>query len=151
MLLRDTILAYLHFVSIIATVSVVVTEYVLCRPGLDAKRLKVLARIDLWYLFFALAALTTGFSRAIWGIKGWSFYSHNPVFWVKISLFVAVGLLSIIPTLRFIRWGKVLATDKTSTIVEEEVNSMSRYIRIELILLALIPLMATLMSRGYGY
>ena len=151
MLLRDTILAYLHFLSIIATVSVVVAESGLCRPGLDAKRLKLLARIDLWYLFMALAALATGFSRAIWGVKGWSFYSQNPLFWVKITLFVAVGLLSIIPTLRFIRWGKQFSSDSATVLADGEVQSMSRYITLELILLALIPLMATLMSRGFGY
>ena len=65
MLLRDTILAYLHFLSIIATVSVVVAELALCRPGLDAKRLKVLARIDLWYLFMALAAQVTRYLAAL--------------------------------------------------------------------------------------
>lgn len=151
MLLRDSLLAYLHFVSIIATASVVVAEFALCRAGLDLQRLKVLARIDLGYLFLAVAALATGFSRAIWGVKGWSFYAHNPVFWIKISLFVIIGLISIVPTLRFIRWSKQMASDSIQVVPMDEVNQISRYILVEILVLALIPLMATLMSRGYGY
>ncbi|MFN8441963.1 MAG: DUF2214 family protein [Caldilineaceae bacterium] len=151
MLLRDTVLAYLHFISILATASVLVAEAALCMPGLDEKRLRVLSRLDLWYLFIALATLASGFSRAIWGAKGWSFYAHNPIFWVKISLFVVVGLISIVPTLRFIRWSKEMNTAPTPTVQENEVRSMSRYIRAELIVLAFIPLMATLMARGFGY
>lgn len=151
MLLRDTILAYLHFISILATASVLVAEAVLCMPGLDEKRLRVLSRLDLWYLFIALATLASGFSRAIWGAKGWNFYAHNPVFWVKISLFVVVGLISIIPTLRFIRWGREMKTTLSATVQENEVRLMSRYIWTELIVLAFIPLMATLMARGFGY
>ncbi len=133
MLLRDTILAYLHFISIPATASVLAAEAVLCMPGLDEKRLRVLSRIDLWYLIVALATLASGFSRAIWGAKGWNFYAHNPVFWVKISLFVVVGLISIVPTLRFIRWSREIKTTPSQTVQENEVRSMSRYIWAELI------------------
>jgi putative membrane protein len=151
MFFQDALLAYLHFLALIGTVATVVAEAVLCRPGLDERRLKVLGRVDLWYLVMALLALASGFGRAIWGLKGWAFYANNPVFWVKIGLFVLVGLLSIVPTIRFIRWAKTLAATPGTTVADGEVKAMSRYIVIELGLLALIPLMAVLMSRGFGY
>lgn len=151
MFLQDALLAYLHFIALIGTVATVVAEAALCRPGLDERRLKMLGRVDLWYLVMALLALASGFGRAIWGIKGWGFYAGNPLFWVKISLFILVGLLSLVPTLRFIRWAKEVAAAPGLTVADGEVKAMSRYITLELGLLAMIPLMAVLMSRGFGY
>lgn len=151
----DALLAYAHFVSIIAVVSTVIAEAVLCRPGLTLQWAQRLSRVDLLYLITAALALTTGLLRLFFGAKGAAFYYNNPVFWVKIGLFVTVGLISIIPTLRFMRWTKALQTDTTHVIegvIEDgELAGTARIIYLELGLLALIPLMATLMARGFGY
>lgn len=150
-MLQDALLAYLHFISIIATIATVGIEAALCRPGLTKYSLKLLGRVDLVYLVAALLAVTTGLLRAFFGIKGWMFYQQNPVFWIKISLFVAVGLISILPTIRFIRWGKHLAADAGAVLSQHEIAGTARFIYIELLLLALIPLCASLMARGFGY
>lgn len=147
----DALLAYTHFISIIATVSTVMAEAVLCRPGLTLPWAQRLGRVDLLYLVMAALALTTGLLRLFFGIKGSAFYFGNPVFWVKISLFIAVGLISIIPTLRFIRWTKRLNANSSTVIEEDEITATARIIYIELALLALIPLMGALMARGLGW
>lgn len=148
----DAILAYLHFVSIIAVVSTVVTEAFLCRPGLTLPWVQRLGRVDLLYLVTAVLALSSGLLRLFFGAKGAAFYYNNPVFWGKIGLFIIVGLISIIPTIRFIRWAKRLESDESnSTIGHQEVTSTAMIIYLELGLLALIPLMGSLMSRGFGY
>lgn len=147
----DALLAYTHFISIIATVSTVMAEAVLCRPGLTLPWAQRLGRVDLLYLVTAALALTTGLLRLFFGIKGSAFYFGNPVFWVKISLFIAVGLISIIPTLRFIRWTKRLNANSSTVIEEDEITATARIIYIELALLALIPLMGALMARGLGW
>ena len=147
----DALLAYTHFISIIATVSTVMAEAILCRPGLTLPWAQRLGRVDLLYLVTAALALTTGLLRLFFGIKGSAFYFGNPVFWVKISLFIAVGLISIIPTLRFIRWTKRLNANSSTVIEEDEITATARIIYIELALLALIPLMGALMARGLGW
>lgn len=151
MLWLDALLAYAHFVAIIATASTVIAEAILCRPGLTLPWAQRLGRVDLFYLITAAFALTTGVLRLFFGIKGSAFYVGNPVFWIKISLFVAVGLISIIPTLRFIRWTKRLAANNGTVIAEEEITGTARIIYVELALLALIPLMGALMARGFGW
>lgn len=151
MLWLDALLAYAHFVAIIATASTVIAEAILCRPGLTLPWAQRLGRVDLFYLVTAAFALTTGLLRLFFGIKGSAFYVGNPVFWIKISLFVAVGLISIIPTLRFIRWTKRLAANNGTVIAEDEIMGTARIIYVELALLALIPLMGTLMARGFGW
>ena len=151
MLWLDALLAYTHFVAIIGTVSTVVVEAVLCRPGLTLPWAQRLGRVDLFYLVMAALALTTGFLRVFFGIKGSTFYFSNPVFWIKIGIFIAVGLISILPTLRFLRWTKTLQANEGGVIEAAEVIGTARIVYIELVLLALIPLMATLMARGFGW
>ena len=150
-MLQDALLAYTHFVAIIATVATVSIEALLCRPGLNQRWLKLLGRVDLLYLVAAGLAVTTGLLRAFLGVKGWAFYQNNPVFWLKIGLFVAVGLISILPTMRFIGWGKRLTNAADATLTDSEISATARIIYIELFLLALIPLCASLMARGFGY
>ena len=148
----DATLAYLHFVSIIAVVSTVVTEAFLCRPGLTLPWVQRLGRVDLLYLVTAILALSSGLLRLFFGAKGAAFYYNNPVFWVKIGLFIIVGLISIIPTMRFILWAKRLqGGERNSTIGDQEATGTAAIIYLELGLLALIPLMGSLMAHGFGY
>lgn len=147
----DAILAYAHFISIILVVATVIAEAVLCRPGLTAQWAQRLGRIDILYLVAAILVLTSGLSRLFFGARGSAFYVNNPVFWVKMGLFLAAGLISIIPTLRFIRWTKALRANTVTAISNSELAGTARIIYLELVLLALIPLMATLMARGIGY
>jgi putative membrane protein len=147
----DALLAYAHFISIIAVVATVAIEAVLCRPGLTLRWAQRLGRIDLFYLVTALLAVTTGLLRVFFGAKGVAFYVNNPIFWVKITLFIVVGLISIIPTLRFIRWTRTMQKDKAISINDHELAGTARIIYLELALLAFIPLMGSLMARGFGF
>ena len=92
-----------------------------------------------------MAVIVLGFSRAVFAAKGWAYYSHNGFFWAKIGCFAAIGLLSAPPTLAFMRWRKS-ATAPT----DAAVKSVRRYLHIEVMLFALLPLFAAAMARGYG-
>lgn len=47
-------------------------------------------------------------ARAKYAAKGWDYYQHNPYFWAKMAAFAIVGMLSIPPTIAFIRWKRAL-------------------------------------------
>ena len=47
--------------------------------------------------------LLTGAARVIWGAKGMGWYLTNPLLHVKFTLFIVMGLLSIGPTLAYLR------------------------------------------------
>src|SRR5690606_33441962 len=121
-----------------------------CRPGLTTESIRLLARVDLLYMASALVALATGVIRLLWFAKGPAFYLYNPVFYVKIALFAAVGLMSIPPTLQFLRWTRALQGGARNVAEPWQVARVSRYLAAELVLFALIPLMAVLMARGIG-
>jgi putative membrane protein len=146
----DAILAYLHFAAIFTLIWFLAKEWTLLRAGAANVEVERLALADAGFGIAAGAVLVTGALRAVYGIKGWTFYAHNFAFHVKIGLFVLVALISIAPTLRFMRWRKARRQDAAFRVSEAEWKSARRLVMIELHLVALIPLAAVIMSRGLG-
>ncbi|HSS06538.1 MAG TPA: DUF2214 family protein [Rhodanobacteraceae bacterium] len=144
----DAILAYLHFAAIFTLIWFLAKEWTLLRAGFSSDGLERLARADAGFGIAAGLVLVTGALRAVFGVKGWAFYAHNPAFHVKIGLFVVVGLISIAPTLQFLRWRKALRNNAAFRVRETDWTSARRLVLIELHLVALIPFAAVLMSRG---
>jgi len=89
--------------------------------------------------------LIVGFSRAIFAAKGWDYYEHNAFFWAKIGTFVAIGILSVPPTLAFLKWRRTGAPP-----TDAAVHQARRYLWMELALFPLLPTFAAAMARGYG-
>lgn len=144
----DAILAYLHFAAIFTMIWFLAKEWTLLRAGVDALDLERLARADAGFGILAGLVLLSGAARAVYGLKGWAFYAHNPVFHLKVGLFVLVGLLSIAPTRAFLRWRKARRAEPGWHVPEAEWRRARRFVMIELHLIALIPLAAVLMARG---
>ena len=148
--MTEVLVVYLHIAAMILIAVFLAIEYLVCVPGLTRERVKLLARIDLLYLIAAVFALATGLARLFWYGKGAVFYLHNPVFYVKLALFVAVGLISIPPTIQYLRWMRLLGTSAGAVAKDFEVLRSRRYVLVELVLFSLIPLLAVMMARGIG-
>jgi len=145
----EPLLAYLHYLTIILIGAFLTAELILCRPGLTAAQVRLLPRLDIVFFVSALGALATGLLRLSFYAKGVGFYLPNPAFIAKMALFLAVALMSIFPTLRFIRWRNGLEAGSGPP-TADEVARVRRVLHIELGLFALMPLMAVLMARGIG-
>lgn len=146
----DAILAYLHYTAIFLLFSFLVVETMMMRGALDAPAVRLLGRVDIWFFGSAIAALVTGFMRLVWGAKGPDFYLASWPVYAKVGLFVAVGAMSVWPTLRFIQWRRMFERDPAWKVPDAERRLARRFVMIELHLAALIPLMAVIMSRGLG-
>lgn len=149
-MILDAILAYLHFAAIFTLFAFLTAQAMLMREPLDHAGVRRLSRMDLWYFGSAMAALLTGFLRLGLGAKGAEFYMGSWPFYVKLGLFVAVGLISIKPTMTFIRWRKSFEHDAAWKLAPEEQAAMRKLVMIEVHLAALIPLFAVIMARGLG-
>jgi putative membrane protein len=143
----DALLAYAHHLAAFGMVAVLAAEVALLSSSLTPQRLRVLGPLDSVYGALAVTVLVIGGLRAVYGAKGWAFYADNPAFWAKLAVFGAAALISIVPTVRFLRWRKhgdvaaaeaLRASTRTFTIVQAA-------------LLAAIPLLAALMARGIGH
>lgn len=150
-MILDALLAYLHYTAILILASALGAEALLLRAQAGADTLRSLARADVLYGISSGFVVLTGLLRVFYGAKGASFYTGNPVFWTKLGLFIVVGLLSLQPTLKFIRWRRTLVTDPAFAPAARELASVRRVVFIELHLLALIPLAAVFMARGLGF
>ena len=149
-MILDAILAYLHFAAIFILFSFLSVQLLMLRGALDARAIRLLGRVDLWYFGAAIAVLLTGFLRLGLGAKGADFYLGSWPFYVKLALFVAVGLLSVQPTLTYVRWRRAFDHDPAWQLAEAERKRVRRLVMIEVHLAALIPLFAVIMSRGLG-
>jgi putative membrane protein len=145
MLDLDLVLAILHHLIVFALVAIIFVELVSVRSGMDAESARRVAAIDAWYGILAGLIVFVGFGRAIFAAKGWYYYAHNLFFWAKISTFVIIGLLSIPPTLAYLKWRK-----ESMTPTDEVVANVRRYLWIEAVLLAPLVAFAAAMARGYG-
>jgi putative membrane protein len=147
----DAILAYLHFTAIFVLFSFLVVETMMMRGALDMAAVRLLGRVDVWYFGAAIAVLATGFARLVWGAKGADFYLSAWPIYVKVGLFLAVGMISVGPTLRFIRWRRMFERDAGWRVPDAERRHVRRLIMVEVHLAALIPLFAVIMARGLGH
>ena len=143
----ELLLRYLHFVSIFTIVGVLVSEHVLLKKTLTRAEIGRLARIDAVYGLAALTLLTVGFTLWLGGFgKPAVYYTMNWIFHLKLGFFLMIGILSIYPTVFFIRHRK---GDQAELVAVPA--SIFWMLRLELLLLALIPLLAGLMARGAGF
>ncbi|MFT4267333.1 MAG: DUF2214 family protein [Xenophilus sp.] len=146
----EAILAYLHILAILTMVVFISSEAALCRvEWMNAKVVERLARVDLVYGIAAVAVLATGVARTVWGVKGTSWYWTHPLLHVKLTLFVIVGVMSVFPTLSYLRWRRRLRADGTLP-AEAEVRRTRRLVMVQAHLIALIPLFAVFLARGFG-
>ncbi len=100
----EILLRYVHFISIFAIVGSLVSEHLLLKKSMTRAEIARVARIDAVYGIAALTLVTAGLT--LWlgsvGKPSW-FYSKNWIFHTKITLVAIVGLLSIYPTVFFLR------------------------------------------------
>jgi len=143
----EIFLRYVHFICIFIIFSTLVSEHLLLKKELARQEIGRLAKIDAVYGIAALALLSAGLTLWLGSVgKPAVYYSKNWVFHTKLTLFLLVGLLSIHPTVFFIRNRKG-SPEETIQIPK----SVFMALRAELALLVIIPLLAGLMAKGVGY
>jgi putative membrane protein len=138
---------YFHFISIFALVSTVVAEHLLLKKEMTRAELTRISRIDAVYGLAAILVVTAGLTLWFSGIgKPSVYYSKNWIFHLKVTMVVIVGLLSIYPTVFFIKNRKGNSNDVVTI-----PSIIFMLIRLELLILLVTPLFAAMMARGVGF
>jgi putative membrane protein len=149
-MILDAALAYLHFTFVFILVASIAAEAFVLRLPITAPVIRLLARIDLFYGISAGGLLIAGFSRVYFGARGADFYFESHAFWGKIATFALIGIISIWPTMTFLRWSRAAKRDEAFAPAPEAVKQVRRLVLIEAHLLALLLLFAVMMARGLG-
>lgn len=143
----EIILRYVHFISIFTIVGSLVSEHLLLKKELSRSEIDRLSKIDAVYGLAAITLLSAGLTLWLGEVgKPAIYYSKNWIFHAKLSLFVTIGILSIYPTIFFIKNRKGHPEEKIK--IPPAIFWMLRF---ELLLLFIIPLLAGLMARGVGF
>ena len=149
-MLVESLLAYAHFTAILSLVVFLTSEAALCRPEwMRPEIVERLVTVDRIYGIAALTVLATGLVRVYFGTKGAAWYWGNWLLHAKLAAFVAVALISIAPTLRFMRWRKALRADG-SLPAAEEVRKARKLVMLQAHIIPFIPLAAVFLARGFG-
>jgi putative membrane protein len=139
-----TLFAFLHHVCAFTLVSAVAIEFALIRGELtlsSARRLQVLG-------IAAGALLVIGLLRVFFFEKGADYYFHSHAFMTKFSIFIAIGLLSIVPTVEFLSWRTALKTGQVPVVSARKLKLVTAVIHGELFSIVIILLCAAIMARG---
>jgi putative membrane protein len=139
----------LHYIAVFLLVGAVTAELYLLKLKPSAEVIAVAARADLMYGVGAVLVLMTGLAGVFHNGKGVAYYMHNGAFHGAVTFFILAGLLSIAPTMRYLRWrraavlGGALPTDA-------EWKAQRKWVHMQLGLFALIAVCMSMMARGVG-
>jgi putative membrane protein len=99
------LIASLHLLALGIGLAAVLDRAWSLRGPLDSAGLRRVFRADAVWGVAAVLWIVTGLLRAFAGLeKGSAYYLGNPLFWVKMSLFVMVALIEILPMKGLASW-----------------------------------------------
>lgn len=145
----EAILAALHVVAILTFVVFLSSQAALCRvEWLNAAVVERLVRLDVIYGVAGVVVISSGIARVIWGVKGASWYLSQPLFHIKITIVLAMVILSFVPSLAFRRWRRnLLSTGALPG--EPEVSKVRRLVMIQSHVLPVVAVIAVFWARGW--
>ena len=145
----EAVLAALHLVAILTFVVFLSSQAALCRiEWLNAAVVERLVRLDVIYGVAGVVMIGSGLVRVFWGVKGASWYLSQPLFHLKITLVLAMVVLSVVPSLAFRRWRQRLRS--TGALPDAPaVAKVRRLVMIQSHLLPVVAVIAVFWARGW--
>jgi putative membrane protein len=149
-MVTTALMAFLHHLFAFTLTACLVYEFIAYHRNMGIAEIRRMQRVDLAYGVSAGLLLVVGLLRVFFFEKGVNFYMNNPFFWVKMVAFLVVGLLSIDPTIRYIRWNRMIQQNQIPEISEPEYKRTRTLLWLEVVGIAVILLAAPMMARGIG-
>jgi putative membrane protein len=140
--------AFLHHLAFVALFLTLGVEMILLRQPLTLESARRLQMYDGIYGAAAGAALIIGAIRVYFFEKGWYYYLTNHAFLTKIAIFLAVGAISAIPTMEFMRWRKATQAGQVPQVDPAKMQRLRKIVHWELLGLMLMLFFAAWMARG---
>jgi putative membrane protein len=146
----SALFAFLHHLAAFTLVAALAIEFILVRDAITASSARLILAADMIFGISAGVLIVVGFLRVYYFEKGATYYFHTWTFIAKLSLFVIVGLVSIVPTVEFLSWRKAVKQGQAPSVDARKLRTLRSIIHMELAGVALILLMAAMMAKGVG-
>lgn len=144
----SAVIAYFHILSMIALGSLLFAQLLSFNNLHDRQALQRFMSFSSGIAVAAAVMLASGIALLVWSERGGAFYLRNPVFYIKLAVFVAMILIAITPARIVLQWGREAnaggAPDPAA------IQFVKRYFIVELVLLLIVPLAASLAAQGIG-
>lgn len=137
---------YLHFIAVFAIVGAIISEQFLVSKTMTRLEIKRFAKIDVLYGIGVILVLIAGLLLWFAVGKPASYYNRNWLFHTKLTMFLTLGLMSIYPSIFFLRNRKGNDLD-TKIIIP---NMVILLLRLELVIIIIMPILATYLTLGIG-
>ena len=148
--MQEAWLAFFHISAVLGWVVFASSQAALCRrEWLNGAVVQRLVRLDRILWIATAAVLVTGLLRIYLGAKGTGWYWGNWLLHLKLTLFVVAAVMMIGPSRRYARWQADWLRGGTLP-PAHEVAGARKLVMLETHLIALIPLAAVFLARGFG-
>lgn len=134
----------LHLATLLVYTGALLISIIASKPTINSEDVENLAKVDLVGSLALVLAFFFGLSLWLWVGKPPDFYSDNPLFHVKVSLFFVLILLAL---LRKYLMRRSVGTDTEEISVPSAVRVL---LRVEMVVLVTLPILAFLAARGIG-
>jgi putative membrane protein len=142
--------AFLHHLAAFTLFAALVVELILIREQPTAGSARRLLIADLAFGIASGVLLVVGLLRVFHFEKGATYYFHTWTFIAKLTLFLLIGLLSIVPTRELLSWRAAVRQGMAPTVSPERLARLRMIIHLELVGVVLILLLAAMMAKGIG-
>jgi putative membrane protein len=144
----STLFAFLHHLAAFTLVAGIAVEFVLIRQEVTRAGAMRLLVIDAVVGASAAALLVIGLLRLFYFEKGAAYYFSSPAFLTKLSVFVVVAVLSVVPTMEFLSWRKAVKAGQAPSPAPGNLSRVRAILHLELIGVVIILLAAAIMAKG---
>ena len=144
----STLFAFLHHLAAFTLVAALAVEFTLIRQELTLSSARRLQVTDMVLGIAAGLLLIVGLCRVFFFEKGSDYYFHSQAFLAKFSIFIVIGLSSVIPTVEFLSWNKPLRDGEVPDVSARKLRLVTAVIHGELLAIVIILLCAAIMARG---
>ena len=141
----------MHFLAAFGVCAKVLYELVFLTQTPSLTTAKNIQRADMIYGLSALLVVLMGFIRVYYFEKGPDYYFNNPFFWIKLTAFSGVGLLSIYPSIKFFQWNPLLKSETAPRLTIQTSNILRTLLILEVIGLVVMIIAASMMAKGVTF
>ena len=145
-----SLFAFLHHIAAFTLFAALVVELILIREVLTVGTARRLQVADMVFGISAGVLIVVGLLRVFYFEKGAYYYFHTWTFIAKLTLFLIIGLVSIVPTREFLSWRKAVKQGQAPSVSPDKVRALRSIMHWEIVGVVAIILMAALMAKGVG-
>jgi len=142
--------AYLHLLAAGLTAAMLVAQYWMLKRPVDRVQVTLLGAMGLGQLLAGAAVIATGMALASTFGMGSGYYLGHPLFLLKMGLFAVLAAVSILPLLQYVHWAREARRRPAFLPLLREVERVRAALSLMIGLMALLPLPAVLVARGFG-